>query len=144
MTSVVEGALRMAEMVAAALRSSGYEADFTPASLWEVDRFFDEQTRKGGPRRWGLLSKETSLRLFSLGAYVGEVIRRERGGEWEADDGDEDAMLNLRLRLPDGDMLWPVQQAVRRMAKGAGEAIVAYAAAHGVEAGPSRGRERGH
>jgi hypothetical protein len=136
MTSVVEGALKMADMVATALKSSGYEADFTPASLWEVDRFFDEQTRKGGPRRWGLLSKETSLRLFSLGAYVGEVIRRERGGEWEADDGDENAMLNLRLRLPDGTVLWPVQQTVRRMAKGADEAIVPYAADAGLDAGP--------
>jgi hypothetical protein len=142
MTSVVEGALKMAEMVAAALKSSGYQADFTPESLWEVDRFFDEQTRKGGPRRWGLLSKETSVRLFSLGAYVGEVIRRERGGEWEADDGDENAMLNLRLRLPDGAVLWPVQQAVWRMAKGADEAIVPYAAVSGVDAGPSPARKR--
>jgi hypothetical protein len=136
MTSVVDGALKMAEMVATALKSSDYQADFTPASLWEVDRFFDEQTRKGGPRRWGLLSKETSLRLFSLGAYVGEVIRRARGGEWEADEGDENAMLNLRLRLPDGDVLRPVQQAVRRMAKGDEQAIVPYAAEAGVDAGP--------
>ena len=123
-------------MVALALTKSGYEADFSPASLWEIDRFFDEETRKGEPRRWGLLAKETSLRLFSVGAYVGEVVRREAGGEWEADDADEQAELNLALRFPDGRMAWPVQQAVRRMRDGEKEAIVPYAAELGVDAGP--------
>jgi hypothetical protein len=85
---VVDEAPRMAELVAKALTKDGYEADFTPASLWAIDRFYDEQTRKGVPRRWGLPAKDTSLRLFSLGTYVGEVIRRDVGGEWEVDDDD--------------------------------------------------------
>ena len=134
--SVVTDALKMADLVAAALKHSHYEADFTAQSLWEIDRFFDEQGRKGKPRRFGLLSKETSLRLFGLGAYAGEVIRRELGGQWEADEDDEDAMLNLRLRLPNGVVLHPVQQTVRRLAKGRDEALVAYAAEAGVDAGP--------
>ena len=139
---VVDNALRMAELVAAALTKDGYEADFTPASLWEIDRFFDEQSRKGEPRRWGLLAKDTSVRLFSIGAYVGEVIRRDVGGEWEGDDADEQPELNLALRLRDGGLAWPVQQAVKRMRNGAEDGIVAYAVALGVDVGekPSRGR----
>ena len=136
MTSLVEGALKMADMIASALKHSGYEADFTPRSLWELDRFFDEESRKGRPRKWGLLAKDTSLRLFSVGAYLGEVVRRELGGEWEADEGDEDAMLNLRLRLPDGRTVRPVQQAVRRLASGRAEALVPWAAELGLDAGP--------
>jgi hypothetical protein len=132
---VVDNALRMAELVAAALTKDGYAADFTPPSLWEIDRFFDEQTRKGGPRRWGLLAKDTSLRLFSLGAYVGEVIRRDVGGEWEGDDDDPQAELNLALRLSDDGLTWPVQRAVKRMRNGAEDGIVAYAVALGVDVG---------
>ena len=81
------------------LQSDGYEADFTPASLWEIDRFFDEQTRKGGPRAGGLLAKDTGLRLLDR-RYVGEVIRREVGGEWEGRRraGGE----HVALRLADG------------------------------------------
>ena len=41
--------------------------------------------------------KDTSLRLFSLGAYVGEVIRRDAGGEWEGDD-DADGRVEPRAR----------------------------------------------
>ena len=137
---VVANALRMAELVAAALTKDGYAADFTPASLWEIDRFFDEQSRNGEPRRWGLLAKDTSLRLFSIGAYVGEVVRREVGGEWEGDDADEQAELNLALRLAGDGLAWPVQRAVARMRNGAEEGIVAYAIELGVEVGPKPGR----
>jgi hypothetical protein len=132
----------MAELVAKALTSDGYEADFSPESLWEIDRFFDEQARKGAPRRWGLLAKDTGLRLFSLGAYVGEVVRRDVGGEWEAHDDDAEGELSLALRLPDGGVVWPVQRAVKRMRNGAEDGIVAYAVALGVDAGPKPGRGR--
>ena len=134
----------MAELVAKALTKDGYEADFTPASLWEIDRFYDEQTRKGVPRRRGLLAKDTSLRLFSLGAYVGEVVRRDVGGAWQGDDEDPEAELNLALRLPDDSIVWPVQRAIERMRNGAADGIVAYAAALGIDAGekPSRGKRR--
>src|SRR3954451_6620145 len=104
----------MADMVAEALKSSGYQADVSPASLWELDRFFDEQTRKGGPRRWGLLARDTNVRLFSLGAYVGEVIRRDLGGEWEPGDEHEEAGADLALRLPDDTVVRPMQQVVKR------------------------------
>jgi hypothetical protein len=137
---VVDNALRMAELVAAALTKDGYDADFTPASLWEIDRFFDEQTRKGEPRRWGLLARDTSLRLFSIGAYVGEVVRRDVGGEWEGDDADEQPELNLALRLVDDGLVWPVQRAIKRMRNGAEDGIVAYAVALGVDVGPKPGR----
>jgi hypothetical protein len=134
--AIANEAVRMAELVATALRGDGYEADFTPASLWEIDRFFDEQTRKGGPRRWGLLAQDTGLRLFSIGGYVGEVIRRDVGGRWEGDDDDPEAELNIALRLPDGGIVWPVQRAIKRMRNGAEDAIVPYAVALGVEVGP--------
>ena len=141
---VVDEAPRMAELVAKALTKDGYEADFTPASLWEIDRFYDEQTRKGVPRRWGLLAKDTSLRLFSLGAYVGEVVRREVGGAWQGDDEDPQAELNLALRLPDDSIAWPVQRAIERMRNGKEAALVDYAVELGLDVGekPARGKRR--
>ena len=54
--------------------SSGYIADFTPAGLWQIDRFFDEQTQGGTAKLGGLLSQDLSSRLFAVGAYIGEVI----------------------------------------------------------------------
>ena len=84
------------------------------------------------------------MRLFSLGAYVGEVIRRDVGGEWEADDGDPEAGRNLALRLPDDSVVFPVQRAIGRMRNGAEDGIVAYAVALGVDVGekPKRSRKR--
>lgn len=69
-----------AAWVSEALRSSGYRADFSFASLAEIDRFFDEQAPGGHPRADGLLSADLGARLFALGAYTGEVLRQALGG----------------------------------------------------------------
>lgn len=45
MASVVADAKSAASWIADALSSSGYRADFSPQSLWEVDRFLAEQSR---------------------------------------------------------------------------------------------------
>jgi hypothetical protein len=59
-------------------------------------------------RPGGLLSQDLGSRLFAVGAYIGEVIPRERGGEWVADDNSPQAEINIAVRLPDGTTCWPV------------------------------------
>jgi hypothetical protein len=140
MPSLVEDAASMAERIATALTSSGYRADFSPASLWDIDRFFDEQSDKGRPRRGGLLADETGARLFALGAYTGEVIRRAVGGTWSADDADPEGEINIELQLADGSIVWPVQRVMKRLANGAEDALAPYAAALGVDVGAPPGR----
>jgi hypothetical protein len=136
-SSIVDDVLGSAEWISTALRSSGYAADFSPGSLWEVDRFFDEHTEGGRPRRRGLLAESTGSRLFGIGAYIGEVIRRDVGGEWEGDDTDPEAEINVAVRLSDGSLIWPVQRVMKRLQNGAEDAIAPYALALGVSVGPA-------
>jgi hypothetical protein len=125
--------------MATVLWSSGYAADLSPASLWEIDRFFDEQSRGGKARPGGMLSKELGPKLFAIGAYVGEVIRRARGGRWVADPRAEN---NVSVHLADGSVIWPVQQTMRRFKNGPEEGIAAYGQAQGVDVGPKPNRPR--
>lgn len=81
MSSLTDDLTTGSDWMSQALRSSGYLADFSPASLWSVDRFFDDHAPAGAPRRGGLLATDLGTRLFSLGAYTGEVLRRNLGGE---------------------------------------------------------------
>jgi hypothetical protein len=117
-----------AEWIARALLSSCYRADFTPASLREIDRFFDDHTRDGVAKRGGLLSQDLGRRLFAIGAYLGEVVRREAGGEWTGDDGDDHAEITVELRWPDGMRCWPVQRALKRFKNGAEDGVAAWGA----------------
>ncbi len=117
-----------ADWVASALSSSGYRADFSLESLKEVDRFLDEQAPGGKPKRGGLLSKDFGNRLFSLGAYVGEVVRRQVGGHWEGDDSDPEAEVNVAVRLTGGRMIWPVQRVMKRCKNGDEDSVYAYGA----------------
>src|SRR3954463_9429098 len=79
---IVEDVLQAAEWVAAALTASGYRADFSPSSLWEVERFFETEAPNGPARPGGLLAERLGSRIFALGSYVGEVVRRHAGGTW--------------------------------------------------------------
>jgi hypothetical protein len=118
-----------ADWIARALSESGYRADFSIKSLKEVDRFLDEQMPGGKPKPGGLLSKDFGNRLFSLGAYVGEVVRRLAGGQWEGDDSDPQAEVNVAVRLKDGGMIWPVQRVMKRCKNGDEDSVYAYGVA---------------
>lgn len=128
-SDVVGDALRAAEWIAKAMTSSGYGLDFSVKSLEEVDRFFEEQAPNGAPRPDGLLGKDLGARLFAIGAYVGEVIRRQVGGEWKADDSDPEAEINISVRVNTGAVFWPVQRVMKRFKNGAEEGIYAYGVA---------------
>jgi hypothetical protein len=125
-TSILRDVSVAADWMARALVSSGYRADFSLESLREVDRFLDEQAAGGKPKRGGLLSKDLGNRLFSLGAYVGEVVRRQAGGQWEGDDSDPEAEINVAIRLPDGGIIWPVQRVMKRYENGDEDSVHAY------------------
>jgi hypothetical protein len=135
MPSLLEDIPSAAVAASQALKQSRCAADFSPASLWQVERFFEEHARGGKPR--GDLARDSGKRLFAVGCYVGEVIRRARGGEWQADANDPRGEINIALRLPDGAVVWPVQRVMKRVTEGNSESIAAYGLALGVEVGPA-------
>ena len=128
--------------IAEALRSSGYTADFSGPSLWEVDRFFDENSSKGRPRPGGLLADELGARLFALGAYVGQTVKQQVGGTWRADDDDPEGEVNVEFVTADGSTVWPVQRVMRRLANGADDSIGVCGSALGVDVGVRRAAPR--
>jgi len=137
MATIRKDIAKASDWIAKALASSGYRADFSPSSLSEVDRFFEEHSANGTPRAGGLLSDGLGSRLFALGCYVGEVVRRSKGGEWYGDDTDPEVELNAELRLADGSVCWPVQRVVKRLKNGDEDSIAAYGIGLGIPSGPS-------
>lgn len=143
MATIKEDVEASAEWISRALQSSGYRADFSPQSLWEIDRFFDEHSRDGAAKPGGLLSESLGQRLFAIGSYIGEVVRRKRGGEWVGDDSDAEAEINVELHLPDGALCWPVQRAMKRFKNGAEDGIAAWGSGAGLQVGPRRDPPKG-
>jgi hypothetical protein len=123
---IVKDAVEAAEWMAKALSSSGYKADFTLDSLKEVDRFVDDQAPGGNPKPGGLFSDHLGTRIFALGAYVGEVIRRQDEGQWRGDDSDPKGEINLAVQLKSGTVFWPMQRIMKRIKNGPEDGIYAY------------------
>lgn len=136
MSTIVEDMGVGSAWIAEALTTSGYAADFSPASLWEIDRFFDDHAPGGRVKRRGLLGKQVGQRILAVGAYVGEVLRRDLGGEWHGDDDDPEVEINVELHLPGGTIVWPVQRAMKRLQNGPEDGIAAYGSALGLTVGP--------
>jgi hypothetical protein len=137
MTNLKSDIREGAEWIARALSSSGYKADFSPQSLWEIDRFFEEQSKDGRAVRGGLLAEGLGQRIFCLGAYAGEVIRRHAGGEWVTNEDDPNGEINIELRLTEGALCWPVQRVMKRFKNGAEDGIAVWGLAFGLDVGPS-------
>ena len=135
MANLVKDITAAADDIARTLRSSNYRANFSPESLWDIDLFFDDHGEGGVPKAKGLLAEQLGRRLFALGGYVGETIRRKLGGEWQADDADPQGEINIALKLPDGTMIRPVQRVMKRLNNGAEDGIAAYGAALGLSVG---------
>jgi hypothetical protein len=143
MGTIKEDIATSSDWIARALSSSGYRADFSPESLWEVDRFFDEHSQDGAAKPGGLLSQDLGSRLFAIGSYIGEVVRRKVGGEWVGDDADPQAEIQVELHLPDGARCWPVQRAMKRFKNGPEDGIAVWGRGSGLQVGPRPDPPRG-
>jgi hypothetical protein len=117
-----------ADWMAKALAKRGYCGDFTLESLKEIDLFVDHQFPGGKPKLYGLLSQDFGVRVFALGAYIGETIRRLGDGQWRGDDGDPNPEFNVAVRLKSGRIFWPMQRIMKRMQNGAEDGIYVYGA----------------
>ena len=91
-----------------------------------------------------MLAQQLGARLFALGAYVGEVVRRHAGATWSGDDNDPAAEINIAFDLPDGSRIWPVQRVMKRFSNGSEDGLVAYGVAVGLDPGgrPAKFRRR--
>jgi hypothetical protein len=127
-SKIVSDALASAEWISTALSQSGYRADFTLESRKQIDRIRRRAGSEQTAQAEGLLSEQLGARLFAIDAYVGEVIRRQNSGEWQGDDNDTQAEINIAVRLKMGTVLWPVQRVIKRFKNGAEDGIWIYGA----------------
>jgi hypothetical protein len=117
-----EGVRPSAEWISERLQSLGYAVDFSPQSLREIDRFFDDTFNAGVPRRRfhrkfvvELVDPYGRSWRFAIVAYVGEVIRQAIGGEWVTDDCRSVDMIDMQLVLPSGRAVMPMIEVVRSL-----------------------------
>ena len=96
----------------------GFELDYSPESLGDVERLIPEKFsgRRGKPKkRWRDMSGTT-------GAYVAEVILRNIGGAW----GFESEFQAGGIQLPSGTWIFPLHKSRKRYEDGPGDDFVSY------------------
>jgi hypothetical protein len=96
----------------------GFDLDYSPESLADVERLITEKFsgRGGKPKkRWRDLSGTS-------GAYVAEVILRNIGGTW----GFQSEFQAGGIQLPSGTWVFPLHKSRKRYEDGPGDDFVSY------------------
>jgi hypothetical protein len=114
---------RKAEAIVAAAAANREELDFSLESLVTLDAMLD---RLFG-RRWSigrsgrLDTKQFTPMIEPIGAYVGETLRRNVGGEWGFHDEHGPG-----LELPSGMWTFPLAKADKRFHNGHEDSLALY------------------
>ncbi|MGB0580477.1 MAG: hypothetical protein ACPGVU_12300 [Limisphaerales bacterium] len=122
-----------AEWVAGELQQRQFNADFSLESLHEIDRFFAEFARADLPGYQDFFADDLSYRSFAMGAYVGEVLRRSDGGQWQADPADPLIEVNIELALSEEVACQPMRQVLLRLNDGPASSFAKFAGDLGFE-----------
>jgi hypothetical protein len=125
------------ESAAESMTALGYAADFSVDSLAEMDRCFAEKVHAETPGYKDLFADDLTGTCFAMGAYLGEVLRRNGGGEWQGDPNDPMIHINLELILPNDSICRPMKQILTRLNDGPDASFVSYAQQFGVADGVS-------
>lgn len=143
--SILTDVERGATTGANALQGLGYRADFTFDSIESLEKFLKANVRPdGGVIDGSELARETGKKVFVLGCYLGETIRRHVQGKWIGDDSDPEAEINVSVEFVSeaGEriQLWPIQRVVKRVLNGEENNVWDYARLMIAEndAGPSQ------
>lgn len=100
------------------LAAEGYVTDRSWASLREIDRFLDRNTKRGRVRRRSILTDHAPTLLFGVVAYVGSVLCQQLGGEWLLDDDAADGELTMAVSLRSGTQVRPAMLVLDRIRHG--------------------------
>jgi hypothetical protein len=129
------------------LKERRYIADFSPQSLWEIERFF--QDRKDEPGDLLFLwpgnyeqKNQRQERIFNIGVYVGEVVRQHlEGCRWDSDDVADE---QIRLHLPEGKSITPMKFIGEQITTYQPGNIVKWATDAGLKVGDPRKHPTAH
>lgn len=127
MADLLEQMIQSADSVVALCGAHGVELDYSIDSLRRVDDFIEKYCPQGVPTRGGPFYDQTLMKIFAVGLYVGEVMRRNVGGSW-SDAALEQSAFGYCLVMEDGAVVWPVLWAMNRQESGLERSLYGYGA----------------
>lgn len=116
------------DAVAVSQKQYGILLDYSADSIRHIEAFAADFHADMPRGRYGKLFRNPPdpAKLegvcMSLGGYVGEVLRRTKGGNWDI----EPEVKSLGLVFPDGSWVYPTTKLYRRIMDGPENNLIAY------------------
>lgn len=115
-----QAALRAEEATSLTLEYFHYALDFSDGSIKLVDKACDEIDKALSAQ-----GRDESIAKFSFlwGCYIGEVLRRQHGGDWIEHENEWGKILALRKNAI---MIYPAEKVRKRIVNGEKESLSEY------------------
>ncbi len=126
--SVAKQLVEAAEVVAARGATTGYKLDFSRASMVPFEAFavrtYEETLPTVASKRRDERDAYMEDLSFSFGAYLGEAIRRNVGGDWGWSEFED--TKSIGLRLGGSAILNPIGKVRKRLESGTSDEFEAF------------------
>ncbi len=104
------------------------DLDYSIDSLAEIEAYLTKLSSNGEVQKNAFLSEDVEAREIALGAYTGEVIRRN-GDAIKWDNLDTESPWEISLTMPNGSSALPINKAYKRIQNGAEDNLHHFASA---------------
>jgi len=112
------------EWIVQCFRTEGTDLDHSIGSVQHIEEFFLKYSKDGEAVSGSPLSQALGQICFGLGAYIGNTLIRNVGGDWNVGEDDE---IGIEVSLDNGNTCWPVQRVMKRLKNGPEDNVYHYA-----------------
>lgn len=96
----------------------GIRLDYSLESLGTIEGYLEENypVSQGAGSAWPAV--RVGVKIYYIGAYLGETLRRVHGGAWSFDEKDPLGQIRAEMRLGNGRSLRPIEIVMERIEDG--------------------------
>lgn len=127
----IEQEIRQAhESLVSIFADFGIRLDYSLESLETLERYLEDNypASQGAGSAWPAV--RVGVKIYYLGAYLGEVLLKKIGGRWSFDEKDPLGQIRAELQLANGKRLRPIETVMERIEEGQAPGLHGLALAH--------------
>lgn len=106
------------ESLVSIFQDFGVPLDYSMESLQRIESYIEENYPRSEGGNNPFPAVRAGVKLFYLGAYLGEVLRKKVGGQWVFDERHPLGQIQAELRLSNGKTLRPIEEIMNRVEEG--------------------------
>ncbi len=105
----------------------GVDLDYSIESLHRIENYLEENYPSNQDAKNPFPAVRVGVKIFYIGAYLGETLRKKLGGNWQFDEHDPLGQIRAELCFENGERIRPIEDVMTRIEEKLPIEIFSYA-----------------